>query len=100
MNTAEAPAARRAHARCALQSLTPFAPSSASVACARLAAAPSIPTPHSTATAPHTSPASSVAVASLRRLTPSRGAPRALKRALGGARHRTDLAEYSLRYLY
>jgi len=45
----KAPAAKTAHARCALQSFAPLTPCSAYVACAVFAAAPLSPTrPHST----------------------------------------------------
>jgi hypothetical protein len=75
-DTTEAPATKRAHARCGPQSLTPFAPCGPYVACARLAAAPSSPAPNRTAPQPHASPASSVALASLRSTDSLARAPR------------------------
>ena len=60
--TTEAPAARRAHARCGPRSFTPLTRCGPAIACARLAATPSSPAPPSTATAPHASPASSASL--------------------------------------
>ncbi|VTT87631.1 hypothetical protein DM2_965 [Halorubrum sp. DM2] len=90
--TAEAPAARRAHARGGPLSVARFTRSFAVVL---LSPAPAsrlplrVPprTAHSTATAPHSSPASRLAL-SERSPRPSRGAPRP-RCGLGGARHRT-----------